>query len=209
MMKWPCSAVPISRGHCFPNNSWKTYITRPLWRGMGVFGEFEIWTKVNLRSLLCWVQYRVILYRDISRVYNISQTSSILPKGTKDSIHLAIRASYCNISRSIEAARYELNIERSLCILSWSPYCWSTRQISWRYDNYNMQSRGFETSRSHGKVDGIEQDCNNSFMYAMGILRSSSKPSKCCIAQWMDALNLVTTMLQMPTQARASFININ
>ena len=38
-----------------------------LGRHMGVFREFEIWPK-----LLCCVQYRIILHRDISRVYIIS-----------------------------------------------------------------------------------------------------------------------------------------
>ena len=36
------SALPISRGHLHPNNSWKASIARPLGRGMGFFRELEL-----------------------------------------------------------------------------------------------------------------------------------------------------------------------
>ena len=35
-------ALLVSRGHLYPNNSRKTPIAGPLWRGMVVFREFEI-----------------------------------------------------------------------------------------------------------------------------------------------------------------------
>ena len=62
---------PICHGYFSPNNQWKTSIARPLGQGMDVFREFEVWPKVYLRTLLCSVQFHVILCRDISRVYNI------------------------------------------------------------------------------------------------------------------------------------------
>ena len=42
------SALPISRGHLFPNNSRKTPMARPLGLNMGVFHEFKIWPNFAL-----------------------------------------------------------------------------------------------------------------------------------------------------------------
>ena len=59
--KWKVySALPISRGHFSPKNSWKTPMARLLGRGMGVFGEFEIWPKFYLRS--CYTSCNIVLY---------------------------------------------------------------------------------------------------------------------------------------------------
>ena len=63
------SALPIYRGWFSSYNPRKTPIARPLGRGMVVFREFLVWPKCYL-YLLSSVQYRVILHRDISRVYS-------------------------------------------------------------------------------------------------------------------------------------------
>ena len=62
------SAFPISRGHCYFNNSPKTAIYRPL----GCLSWIRNLVEVLPAKLLCCVQYRVILHNDISRVYSIS-----------------------------------------------------------------------------------------------------------------------------------------
>ena len=81
MMGWAIySALAISRGHFYFNNLRKTAIARPLGRGMAVLREFEIWSK-----LLYCVQYRVILCRDISRVYSISIFDCKRTRATKRS----------------------------------------------------------------------------------------------------------------------------
>ena len=55
---------------------------------------------------------------------------------------LSGKMSYCKISRSLEVARFEFRFFQSLWNLA-GPSC----QISERCNNYNTQSRGFETSR--------------------------------------------------------------
>ena len=54
------SALPISRGHFYFNNSRKTAIARPSGRGMAVFRKFEIWSKFCLRS--CCSVCNIVLY---------------------------------------------------------------------------------------------------------------------------------------------------
>ena len=51
---------------------------------------------------------------------------------------LSGRTSYRNISWSLEAAWFAFDFSKS---------CWDACQISEEYDHYNIQSRGFETSR--------------------------------------------------------------
>ena len=63
------SAPPISRSHFSFNSSRKTVIVLPLGQDIGVFRELEVWSKFYPRSFC--LQYRVILYRDISRVCSI------------------------------------------------------------------------------------------------------------------------------------------
>ena len=63
------TALPISRGCFSPNNSRQTPKVHPFGWCIGVFREFEVWSK-----LLCWVQCRGILYRDISWVYSTRST---------------------------------------------------------------------------------------------------------------------------------------
>ena len=62
------SALLISRGHFFPNKSWKTSIARPLGRGMSVFHVRNL-TEVLPSKLLHWMQYHILLYLNILRVY--------------------------------------------------------------------------------------------------------------------------------------------
>ena len=65
------SKLPINRCHFSPNTSWKTPIARPLGRGNGGFGEFEVWPKFYLRSccaLCIIVLYCTAIYRE-SKVF--------------------------------------------------------------------------------------------------------------------------------------------
>ena len=68
-------APDISRSFS-PNQSQTTPIARPNGRAMGVFCEVGSVTQVFLSKLLCSVQYRIILYRGIWRVYSILKYSS-------------------------------------------------------------------------------------------------------------------------------------
>ena len=63
------SAFAISRGPFTPNISWKTSIAWPLGRGRAFFVSLEVSPKFYFRSC-CALQYRVMLHRDISRVYS-------------------------------------------------------------------------------------------------------------------------------------------
>ena len=70
------SALPISRGHFSPNNSWSTPIARSLGRDMDVILEFEVLSKFYIRN---WrVGWNIVLYRDISRAYSIMYLNDIL-----------------------------------------------------------------------------------------------------------------------------------
>ena len=73
------SAFPIAHGHFFSNNSRKTAITRPLGRGMGVYREFEIWSKFCLLSCCTVVNillYCTAIYRE-SRVHETDASSLV------------------------------------------------------------------------------------------------------------------------------------
>ena len=61
---------PISHAHFFSELS-KDSHSSPFRSRYGCLRELEVWPKLCLRTLLCSVQVRVILCRDISRVYNI------------------------------------------------------------------------------------------------------------------------------------------
>ena len=67
----PYSALPISRGHFSPNNSRKTPIVRPLGRNMGCLLWVQSLAEVSHSKMLYCVQYRAILHRYISKIYNI------------------------------------------------------------------------------------------------------------------------------------------
>ena len=64
------NVLPIYRGLFSPNNSRKTPIA------MGVFREFGRVTEALKSELRCFVRYRVIYHRDISRAYSSAYTNT-------------------------------------------------------------------------------------------------------------------------------------
>ena len=66
------SSLPMSRDHFSPNISQKTHLVHPLGRDMDVSW---IWSLAQVLSskLLCWVQYIVILHREISKGYSTNK----------------------------------------------------------------------------------------------------------------------------------------
>ena len=73
------SPLPIYRSHYPPHNSRKTPIAHPNGRAMAVFGEFEVWPKMNRRSCctVCnIVLYCTVIYRE-SRV--LQQPPAYMP----------------------------------------------------------------------------------------------------------------------------------
>ena len=54
------STLTISCTHFSPSNSWKTPMTHPLGRDMGVFCEFNVWPKFRIRR--CCTVCNIMLY---------------------------------------------------------------------------------------------------------------------------------------------------
>ena len=90
------SALPIYHGQCSPNNSRKTPIDRPRY---GCLSWVPSLTEILPSNLLRSVQYRVVLYLDISRVYSLWITSRYMAKFSLRhgllSMYLLVRRSQC------------------------------------------------------------------------------------------------------------------
>ena len=68
LWSWYYSALPISRGHFSPSNSWEKSIVHPLGRGMGVLRGFEVWLDFTFEGVLQDAISCYIVPRDIENL---------------------------------------------------------------------------------------------------------------------------------------------